>query len=111
MQNNIDHIHKRKRKYQELEKYPSANKGVRFLDKFLLIVAVIGPLVSLPQIIKIFVSKDVAGISVMSWSLFALLDIPWIVYGFVHKEKPIILGSILWFILNIVVVFGTLKYG
>ncbi|HED05911.1 MAG TPA: hypothetical protein ENI61_04420 [Ignavibacteria bacterium] len=111
MRYNIHHIHRRKRIYKKLEKYPSKNKGIKFLDKFLLIIAVIGPLVTLPQIIKIFTLKDATGISVISWSLFAILDIPWIVYGFVHKEKPIIISSILWFILNIIVVFGALRYG
>lgn len=110
MQNSTNHIHIRKRKFQKLEKYPSSNRWIRFLDKFLLIVAVIGPLMTLPQIIQIFVTKDVSGISALSWSLFTLLNIPWIIYGFVHKEKPIILGSIMWFIVNIIVVFGTLRY-
>ena len=111
MQNRIGHIHQRKRKYQKLEEYPSPNKWIRFLDKFLLVIAVIGPLMLMPQIIKIFSSKNAAGISVLSWSLFTLLDIPWIVYGFVHKEKQIIVSSILWFLLNMVVIFGAVKYG
>lgn len=105
------HIHRRKRIHKKLEKYPHSNKWIRNFDKFLLVIAVIGPLLTIPQIIKIFTLKNATGVSVISWSLLALFSIPWIIYGFIHKEKPIIVSYILWFILDMVVVFGTLRYG
>jgi len=106
----IDHIHKRKRVHQKLEKYPHPNKWIKFLDRFLIIVAVVGPLMVLPQILKIFMLKDAMGVSALSWGLFALFDIPWIIYGAVHKEKPIIIAYSLWLVTNLIVVVGALIY-
>ncbi len=110
MHHEIHHIHKRKRFHEKLEEYPHENKWVRRLDTFLLFVAAIGPLMCLPQILKIYYYKNASGVSVLSFSLFAFFNIPWIVYGFVHKEKPIYVAYILWFITNITVVIGALIY-
>ena len=106
----IHHLHKRKRVYQKLEKYPHPHPWIRFLDNFLLLIAVIGPLSNVPQIIKIFVSKDSSGVSLITFSLFMTFNIPWIIYGVVHKEKPIVLAYTLWLITNLTVVIGILIY-
>ena len=104
------HIHKRKRVHQNLEAFPHPNPGIRFLDRLLLIIAIIGPLSTLPQIIKIYLYQSSLGVSRLTFSLFALFDIPWAIYGIIHKEKPIILAYSLWFIANLIIVIGTLIY-
>jgi uncharacterized protein with PQ loop repeat len=106
----IHHIHKRKRAHHKLKEYPHSKKWIRFLDKFLLVVAVVGPLLVLPQILKIYVGQNASGVSALSWGLLALFNIPWIVYGVVHKDKPITLGYSIWFVVNIIVVVGALIY-
>ena len=103
------HIHRRKRGTM-LEAYPHKNKWIRYLDKFLIFVAIMGPLMTLPQILKIYIEQNSVGVSAWSWGLYSFFNIPWIVYGFVHKEKPIILGYSLWFVTNLVVVVGVLMY-
>jgi uncharacterized protein with PQ loop repeat len=106
----IHHIHKRKRVHQKLGMYPHPNKWVKFLDRLLLFVAVMGPLLTLPQILKIYVGQNATGVSVLSWGFYALFNIPWIIYGVVHKDKPIMIGYSLWLVTNIVVVVGVLIY-
>ena len=106
----IFHLHKRKRVHQKLEKYPHPDKFKRYLDKTLLAVAIIGPIMSLPQIIKIYTLKNAASISTISFSAFAFFNILWLTYGIVHKEKPIIIAYILWLISNIAIITGSLIY-
>jgi len=110
MRSDEEHIHKRKRVHVKLEEYPHKHLGIRFLDRLLLVVAVIGPLMTLPQIIKIFSTHDATGVSALTWSLFLILGSPWIVYGVVHKEKPIVIAHTLWMIMNALVVTGALLY-
>ena len=105
------HINKRKRIHLKKEKYPHPNKWVRWLDNFLLVIAVLGPLVTLPQIIRIFLYKNADGLSIITWGFFALGSIPWVAYGIVHKEKPIVVSYSLWFILYLATVIGILVYG
>ncbi|MFC1705113.1 PQ-loop domain-containing transporter [Nanoarchaeota archaeon] len=106
----IQHMHKRKIVCEKTEKYPHPHKGVRFLDNLLLVIAIIGPLANLPQILRIFSLKNAMGVSVWTFSLYALFDFPWIAYGIVHKEKPIIIAYSLWLITNLIVITGALIY-
>lgn len=106
----IHHLHTRKRVCEKTEKYPHPHKGVRFLDNLLLVIAVIGPLVNVPQMFKIYTLKSAMGVSLLTFSLYAFFDIPWIAYGIVHKEKPIIIAYSLWLITNIVVIAGIIAY-
>ncbi|MCD4666507.1 hypothetical protein K8R47_01705 [archaeon] len=111
MNKEILHLHKRKRIHQKLEKYPHKNKWVRFLDRFLLFLAIVGPLINAPQVFRIFDLKNAGGLSIVTWSLYAIFDIPWVIYGIVHKEKPIVIGYTLWFFTNILIIVGILMYG
>ena len=90
MVHEIHHLHKRKRVHERLEEFPHPHPWVNFLDNLLLVIAVVGPLMNIPQVYKIFSLKNAAGVSTLSFSLFATFDIPWIIYGIVHKEKPIV---------------------
>lgn len=107
---NIHHIHQRKRIHEKAEQYPHPNKWINFLDNILLAAAIIGPLMNFPQIYKIYSEQIASGLSLISWSLYAICDIPWIIYGIVHKEKPIITAYILWFLTNTTVIVGILLY-
>lgn len=103
------HLHKRKRK--SLKKYPHSNKWVRLLDRSILIVAILGPIMNLPQILKIYLNHSAAGVSALTFSLLLIMSIIWLIYGFVHKDKPIITSSALWIVSHTFVIFGTMLYG
>ena len=105
------HIHLRKRKAERLEPFPARSLWFRLLDRLVLVVGIIGPLITIPQILKIYVAQDASGISLVSWGMWALLDIPWILYGIAHREPPIIITYCLYCVLNTVVVVEALIYG
>ncbi len=105
------HLQKRKRDGKKLKPFPHKDPKIRFLDRLILVIASIGPMANLPQIIKIFSTQNAAGISVFTFSIYAIFDIPWIIYGIVHKEKPIVISFSLWLITNLFVIAGALMYG
>ena len=111
MKSNLHHIHNRKIVGKKLKKYPNDNKYIRFLDRIILAVAVIGPALTIPQIFKIFYYQNAEGVSITTWSLYILFDIPWIIYGMVHKEKPITIAYMFWVLMGLTVVLGILMYG
>lgn len=110
MKNGAYHLHRRKRVHNKLERYPHKNKWIRTLDNFLMMVALIGPVMDFPQLFKIYYLKNAAGVSLITWVLYTIICIPWLAYGLVHKEKPIILAYSLWLVSNLVVVCGILLY-
>lgn len=81
------------------------------LDILVYGVGIAGPFMTFPQIFLIYSSQDASGVAILTWIGWAALDIPWILYGFVHREWPIVLTYILWLSMNLVVVGGVLLYG
>jgi uncharacterized protein with PQ loop repeat len=100
MRDSLEHISKRKRITKKLEEYPSKRFFIRLLDRLLLIIAIIGPIMALPQLIAVYSTQNATNISFLSWGSWALMNLFWLAYGIVHKEKPIIVAYILWFIVN-----------
>jgi len=83
---------------------------VQLLDRVVLICGIAGPLLAIPQILRIYLGQNAVGVSPISWGLFATFDVPWVLYGIVHKEKPIVVTYTLWFIMNLFVLIGALIY-
>jgi len=73
-------------------------------------ISLIGPVAMLPQVYDVFARQSASGLSLTTWSLWTLLAIVWIYYGYVHKEKPILFANIAYFVLQGLVVFGILIY-
>lgn len=86
------------------------NRFVIFTDKFIYFVSMLTPLMTIPQLIKIWVEKDISGVSIISWGAYLLLSFFWLIYGFVHKEKPIILTYILWILVESFIVIGIILH-
>ena len=81
------------------------------LDKLIFVAGVVGPVLSIPQIILIYSNKDASDISAVSWFGWAALNIVWILYGLAHKEPPIVMTYTFWFVINLTVAFGAILYG
>ena len=90
--------------------YPHPDRRIRIIDDIVLVIGIIGPLANIPQIFKLFIEKNSIGISAITWMFYVMMGIPWIVYGIIHKEKPIIVAQSLWLITNVIILLGVLMY-
>ena len=106
----IHHKHKRKRIHIGHEKYPHPNKLKNFVDKLIYVVGVFVPAMSLIQVHKIYAEKTADGISMIAYCGFFAANLVWLLYGFLHKEKPIVLMYILLAVFNFAVIIGTIIY-
>lgn len=106
----LHHLHQRKRIHIKHEQYPHPNKYKALLDRVIFVVGVFGPIMTLPQVWEIWVGHEAAGVSLISWSAYLFCACIWLLYGLVHKEKPIIVSNVLGVILNITVVLGVILY-
>lgn len=82
----------------------------QFIRRMVLSVAVLEPLMTIPQLYDIWVMHKVAGISVLTWSLYAVSACIWLYYGLQLKDKPLIIASALWVFMEVPVVIGVLLY-
>ena len=107
----MQHFHKRIRIHQKHEPYPHPNKWKRFMDRAIYVVGILGPIMTMPQLIKIWAEKNAIGVSATTWIAYLLVAIFWLIYGTIHREKLIMTASILWIIVDILVVIGIIIYG
>jgi len=103
----MHHAHKRKRRND----YPHKEPWKRFLDKAIYVVALTGVVMTVPQVYKIWVGQNAAGVSALSWGVYGIVAVFWLLYGIAHKEKPIIVTNVFWILLDISIVIGTMLYG
>jgi len=105
------HLHVRKRIHKDKEKYPHPNKFKRNYDKLMHFIAVLVPVMALPQVFEIWYYKDAAGISILSFFSFFIFSILWLVYAVLHKEKPLIIMYSFLMLIHLSIVIGGFLYG
>jgi uncharacterized protein with PQ loop repeat len=110
MKHGEHHLHQRKRIHVLHQKFPNPDPRIKFLDDLVMVVAVIMPLTSLPQIHTIWVLQNAQGVSLLTWSLFFIMAIPMLIYGVVHREKWLIILNVLWLVMYALVITGTIIF-
>ena len=105
------HHYTQRKKEGRLHKYCNRECLTCCMDKVIYFIGLVGPVMTIPQLHKIWVENKVAGVSVISWASYAIVAAFWIIYGILHREKPIIFTYCLWFIMEVLVVVGVLTHG
>ena len=67
-------------------------------------------LMTVPQVLTIWVGHQAAGVSVVSWSAYLLSAILWFWYGLQKRDKNIYLPCVGWAGLDTAVIVGALIY-
>ncbi len=83
-------------------------KGI--FDYLIYIASILGPIMTVPQAYTIWSSKSADDVSLITWVTYTILSLVWLLYGILHKERPIIVLNILLLVVNTAVVLGVLVY-
>ncbi len=105
------HMHKRKRIYKYKEPYPHPNPWKRFLDKFIYFIGLLGPVLTIPQIAKIWSEQDASSLSLITWVAYLVGSICFLLYAIAHKEKPLIIIYSSLILVHVFVLIGIMLYG
>ena len=68
-------------------------------------------LMTIPQVLTIWVGHQAAGVSLLSWSAYLLSAVLWLWYGLQKRDRNIYLPCVGWIVLDGAVIFGVLIYG
>ena len=68
-------------------------------------------LMTIPQVLTIWISHQAAGVSILSWSAYLVSAVLWLWFGIQKRDKNIYLPCVGWIILDIAVIVGVLVYG
>jgi uncharacterized protein with PQ loop repeat len=68
-------------------------------------------LMTIPQVLAIWVGHQAAGVSILSWGAYLASAIFWLWFGIQKREKNIYLPCMGWIALDSAVIVGVLIYG
>ena len=68
-------------------------------------------LMTIPQVLTIWLQHEAAGVSVISWSAYLASAALWFWYGLARRDRNIYLPCIGWLALDGAVIAGALAYG
>ena len=93
-----------------IHRYAITKKDKRFIDKAAYVVGILMPLSTLPQVIQVFTSRDVTGLSMLTWVMYLVLTSLFLIYALVDKIKPLIFTQATWVIIDAMMIAGILVY-
>lgn len=111
MSHALHHQSLRKRVHSKRQKYPHPNPAIAWFDRLIIAVGIVNAIATIPQVLQIWVSQDATGVSLVSWSYYAFAAVMFLIYGFLHRELPIIVNYSVASLLYVLVVIGTYLYG
>ncbi|MFA6391300.1 MAG: hypothetical protein WCW66_00920 [Patescibacteria group bacterium] len=83
---------------------------IALLDRIMYFMGIAIPILTSSQVLKIWLSKNADGVSLLAWATYAINSILWVYYGKLHRKKPVIFANLMCFVINIMVVIGTIIY-
>ena len=78
------------------------------LERILRILSVVTMLMTVPQVLTIWVGGDAGGVSLLSWASYLFSACLWFVYGVQKRDKTIYVACIGWILLDAAIVAGVL---
>lgn len=84
------------------------SKQNHVLDVLIYPVAIISPVMTIPQLVDVWTHKTVVSVSLVTWASYAFVSAFWFLYGIHHKEKPVIMSGGLLCVLDAAIVLGVL---
>ena len=68
-------------------------------------------LMTIPQVLTIWVGHQAAGVSLLSWSAYLISAVLWFWYGVMKRDRNIYLPCVGWITLDSAVIVGVLVHG
>jgi len=68
-------------------------------------------LMTIPQVLTIWVGHQAAGVSLLSWSAYLISAVLWFWYGVMKRDRNIYLPCVGWITLDGAVIVGVLVHG
>ena len=81
------------------------------LRRLLAAMFVFTMLMTIPQVLTIWIGQEAAGVSIFTWSAYLVSAILWFWFGMQKKDKNIYLPCVGWMVLDVAVIMGVIIYG
>lgn len=101
--------HLQKKTHHKHLRVPLSYKNHVWVDSLALFAGIASPVMTLPQVLTIYVARSSAGVSLPTWASYIGISSIWLFYGVMHKEKAVLLSSSLGILLDVIIVVGIMR--
>jgi uncharacterized protein with PQ loop repeat len=81
------------------------------LEKTLRVLSIVTMLMTVPQVLTVWVGPNASGVSLISWAAYLISACLWFVYGVQKNDKTIYLACVGWIVLDAAIVIGVIVHG
>lgn len=81
------------------------------LRRVLGVMSIATMLLTVPQVLTIWLGHEAAGVSVISWSAYLVSAVLWLWHGLLQRDRNIWLPCVGWIALDVAIIAGALVYG
>jgi uncharacterized protein with PQ loop repeat len=89
---------------------PQGPAAVGGLERILRLLSVVTMVMTVPQVLTIWIGGNAGGISLISWASYLFTACLWFVYGVRKRDKTIYLACTGWIFLDAAVVVGVIVH-
>ncbi len=80
------------------------------IDYAIIVSGIMSLILTIPQVTTIWMHHAASGVSVISWIAYTITATVWLIYGIIHREASIIALYLIWIVVDLSVVIGTIIY-
>ena len=90
---------------------PQTPRSYKAMSRLLGSMSIFTMLMTIPQVLAIWIGHQAGGVSILSWSAYLLAAVLWFWHGVRTHDKNIYLACVGWIVLDVAVIVGVLVYG
>jgi uncharacterized protein with PQ loop repeat len=90
--------------------YFASLKDILGLERLAYVAGILTPIFAVPQLLEIWISRDVSGVSLPTWIAFLALSTFWAFYSVAHRVKPMMVMYIPQAALQVFIVYGIIIF-
>lgn len=83
----------------------------KFVGYTMYVTSVVMPLSAYPQIHQLYSTHVTSGLSLATWVMYLIFGLIPLAYAVVNNLRPLIISNVLWTGVNLVMIFGIVKFG
>jgi len=87
---------------------PTTDAQPRMMNHLLAVMSFMTMVMTIPQVWVVWVDRQTAGVSLLSWSAYCVSAVFWFVHGLQQRDKNIYLACVGWIALDLAVIVGVL---
>lgn len=83
----------------------------KFVGWTMYVVSIVMPLSNYPQIHQLYSTHVTSGLSLATWVMYLFFGLIPLAYAIVNNLRPLIISNVLWTFVNLIMIFGIIKFG